>query len=134
MRVEEHHEPGLLRLAATEKALVNRPDWAPVLSMRRADTLLVALDLEQADFISSLFLEACVELGRELAASGQELVLLHLSAHQEGLLELVEGPLRLSVLKDDDQLARRLAEITSRPGRQGQEEGVSRNEKLMLWG
>jgi hypothetical protein len=133
MHVEERHESGLLRIAPTDRALVAQPDWEPTLRLRRPDTALVALDLEQVDFISSLFLQGCVELGRKLAVHAQELVLLHLSPHQEQLLELVEGPIRLSVVHDEGELEGRLAEARARLAGAGGD-GVSRNEKLMLWG
>ena len=133
MRVQEHHRPGLLVLKVAEKTLVKHPQWDDVMASRRPDTVLVVLDLEEADFISSLFLQGCVELSRALAAAGQQLALLHLSAHQEGLLDLVEGASRLSVLKDEAQVNRRLESLLPRPGRQAPDEGVTRTEKSMLW-
>jgi anti-anti-sigma regulatory factor len=134
MHVLTHAQPGLLKVKVGEKALVRPPEWEEVLALRGPDTVLVVLDLREADFISSLFLQGCVDLSRVLADAGQQLALLHLSPYQERLLELVEGASRLLVLSGEEQVSEQLAalRVNAEPG--GTDEGVTPPEKTMLWG
>ena len=70
VNAREDWDGGLLRLEVTDRTLVEPPDWGGIRGLSRQDTLLVALDLRGVEFVSSLFLEGCVELGRTLAARG----------------------------------------------------------------
>ncbi len=134
MEVPTEQMAGVLRLKVGDRALVRPLDWRSLLPQRRPDTVVVALDLEGAVFISSLFLQGCVELARELAASGQQLVLLHMQDQQERLLELIEGAPRLPVLNDDAQMESRLRFLAAQLDADGRDEGVTRAEKLALLG
>jgi hypothetical protein len=94
---------------------------------------LVALDLAGVEFISSLFLHGCVELGRDLAQTGRALVLLHLSAHHKRLLAVVEGGTRLAVLDDEDELTARLLALEAGLAAGETNGAVGSIEKRMLW-
>jgi anti-anti-sigma regulatory factor len=133
MQVHEHYQPGLLSLRVADKSLVRRPPWEEILAPRRPDTLLVVLDLQGVDFISSLFLQSCVELARTLVAGGQQLALANLSPHQERLLGVIEGSSVLSVLKGEDQLKGRLELLRTAAAQGCSEKGVTPVEKRMLW-
>jgi len=132
MRIQGERRPGVLMVSFGEKALVRAPDWSELLAQRRMGTLLVVLDLSGAEFISSLFLQGCVELARVLGRSGQQLALLNLASHQERLFEFVEGASRLALLHGEADVDRHL-EALAAIGQAKQDEGVTGTEKLMLW-
>lgn len=134
MRFKHERRPGLLTVTVLERALVARPDWEPVLAARGEDTVLVVLDLAGADFLSSLFLQGCVELAGKLARQAQGLALLHVSPYQDQLLELVEGAARLPVLKDEAAVQEHLAALGFRSPPGDGSTGVTRAEKFTLWG
>jgi hypothetical protein len=134
MQVQEPQTAGVLRLEIGERALVGPPESQEILRLRGPDTVLVALDLRGAEFISSLFLQGCIELARTLAASGQQLVLLHLTPQQERLLEFVEGSSRLTVLNDDTRMDDQLRSLSACVASGAPDDAVTRAEKLMLWG
>jgi hypothetical protein len=134
MEVVAQQIPGVLRVRVAERTLVKPLDSQAVLDLRRPDTVVIALDLKGADFISSLFLQGCIELARTLVGSGQQLVLLHLLPQQERLLEFLVGTPRLLVLNDEAQLDDRLKSLAAAASPDGPHEGVTRAEKFMLWG
>lgn len=134
MQANAQYSSGALVLAVAERALVRRPCWEDVLKLRRADTRLVVLDLKGVEFVSSLFLEACVELSSALADQTQELALLHVSPHQQRLLEMVQGGARLPVLQREDEIAGRLGRPAPAAGPVAADEGVTPFEKRVLWG
>ena len=134
MHIEEQSAPGVLRLRVTDKTLVKRPDWDDVMARLGPDTLLVILDLQGVEFISSLFFEGCVGLGSGLAHDGGELVLTGLSTQEERVLEYVQGASRLKVVGDECQLSAYAASASARTPERPLREGVTRSEKYMLWG
>jgi hypothetical protein len=132
MQVYESAPDGVLWLKAGEKALVKRPDAASILGLLRPDTALVVVDMEGVEFVSSLFLEGCVNLAGALAAQGRELVMLHMAQSQSRLLEMVDGGARIPVLDGAGQLIGRPEAARTRPP--GADQGVTRAEKSVLWG
>ena len=130
MRVHDGQLPGVLRVTPGDKALVKALDWTELLAQRRPDTLLVVLDLGGVEFVSSLFLQGCVELARELARSGQQVALLNMAPHQERLLEFLDGASRLARLRAEPDIGEHLRSLA---GAGSPDEGVTRAEKLMLW-
>ncbi len=130
MKFEKSLRGGLLLVRIAEKALVRSPDWDSLGALEQPDIALVALDLREAEFVSSLFWQGCVELSRRLAAAGKQLVLLHVSDYQERLLELCEDTVRLLVLASEEELDDFARSLTSS---QAVEEGVTGTEKNMLW-
>ncbi len=134
MRLRHECRPGLLTVTVLERALVGRPDWEGVLAARAPDTVLVVLDLSAVEFLSSLFLQGCMDLAAQLAREGQGLALLNVSAYQEQLLELVNGAARLPLLADEAAVQEHLHALGfHRPPGEGPS-GVSRAEKFTLWG
>ena len=127
--IDECHD-GLLTLRIAERTLVKPPDWDALPALKRGDALLVALDFEQVEFVSSLFWLACVELSRRLTDKGQSLALLHLTPQQKLVLELVDGSSRLALVEDVEQLEDRLRMLQPRDDEEGAVSGV---EKRMLW-
>jgi hypothetical protein len=134
MHFEPEHRGHCLVATLTDRTLVMRPDWGPILDLQRQETRLTVLDLGGVDFISSLFLEGCVALGRTLAGQGRELALLGLSPHQEQLLQLVEGSYRLRRFGGRQELRAYVGSLRapreSPPGARG----LTREEKFHLWG
>jgi len=119
-----------LLVRVCQRALVQSPDWESLESMFGDDVRLVALDLHEPKFVSSLFWEGCIELGRRLAQTGRQLVLVYLDDRQKRLLELVAGGARLPVLDSEEDLEERLRSASvDRPSA----EGVTTEEKNMLW-
>ena len=99
MQFQECRQARLLRLVVGDRSLVGRAEWDAVLARSGPPVALVALDLGGVEFISSLFLESCVELRRLLAERGQALVLVNLSPDHQRLLEALGGPGRLPVAR-----------------------------------
>lgn len=130
MRMTEDCSDGLLTLTITERTLVRPPDWEKTPALGHPDAVMVALDFAQVDFVSSLFWQACVELSGRLSDRAQSLVLLHLSAQQKQVFELVDGSSRLAVVEDRQQLEDRLRMLQPREDDGG---AVSGAEKRMLW-
>jgi len=130
MMMQESFDERVLLLKVAERAVLVPPDWGKIPGLRRLDMPWVALDLSQADFISSLFVQACVDLAGTLAQRGQELVLLHLSAEQKHVLELVPGASRLPLFDDVTQLN----EAIRSAAKGAPDEGVTTLEKGILWG
>lgn len=130
MRARDRRSDGLFLLQVTERTLVKPPDWDDFPGMQRQNVRLVALDLAEAQFVSSLFWEGCVSLKRKLAADGRELALLNLSDQQKQVLEMVEGATQLSVLDSERQLESKLEQLC---GGGGPDRGVTGTEKRMLW-
>ncbi len=130
MRMSEDCSDGLLTLTITERTLVGPPDWDRTPALGHPDAVMVALDFAQVEFVSSLFWQACVELSGRLSERGQSLVLLHLSAQQRQVFDLVDGSSRLAVVEDRQQLADRLRVLQPREDGDG---AVSGAEKRMLW-
>jgi len=97
------------------------------------DAPVVAIDFAGVDFVSSLFLQGCVELGRSLAQHGAHLLLLNLSASQRALLDLIEGASCLKVVDREAELAEVVASLAQESERAAQDEGVHRIEKRTLW-
>ncbi len=122
---------GVLLLRVDQKTLVKAPDWDGVTSAGSDEVAIVALDLQEVQFVSSLFWQACVELHRRLAAQGRELVLLNLDETQRQLLELIEGAARVPVLGSKEELDEHASSVLAPPG---SDEGVSGREKKLLWG
>jgi len=131
MQFERSCRNGILLLRIYQRALVKAPDWDQIVEADSTDATVMALDLREAEFVSSLFWQACVELHRRLAAQGRELVLLNLDESQRQLLELIEGSTRMPVLNGKAELDEHVA---SAPPRAGSDEGVTNREKRMLWG
>jgi len=123
----------MLTLKVGEKALVRLPDWDQIAGLRAGNASIVAIDLADVDFISSLFLQGCVELSRSLAARGAHVVLLHLSPSQRSLLQMVDGASGLVVADDEEQLKVALQSVTRASGSDPGTEGVTRAEKNALW-
>jgi len=130
MRTEQEWHDRLLTVRIAERTLVKPPDWDKVPALNNPDALLIALDFEQVEFVSSLFWQACIELSGRLAGRGQHLALLNLSPQQKQVFELVEGSSRLALVEDRQQLEDRLRMIRPAEDPDG---GVSRAEKNMLW-
>ena len=130
MRAEDSFDGRVLLLKVAERALLVPPDWGKIPGLRRLDMPWVALDLSQVDFISSLFVQACVELAGTLAQRGQELVLLHLTGEQKRVLEFVPGASRLPLFDDVKQLN----EAIQSAAKGAPDEGVTTLEKGILWG
>ncbi len=129
MNVEQHCRNGVLKLKLCDRALVEVPDWQSIGGLTGARVSEVVLDLGGAEFISSLFLQACVELDRRLTASGSRLLLLHFEESQRLLLELVDGAAGLIVLEDEEELEQHRRDRSEQDDRPG----VNRSEKLTLW-
>ena len=132
MRVQQQLRDGVLMLTVSEKALVRHPDWEQIDGLRHQEAVVVALDLQGVDFVSSLFLVGCVELQRALAEDGRHLVLLHLARPHRALLELIDGGQALQVLENEDRLHTMAAACVARRSA-GAEEGVTLREKRTLW-
>lgn len=130
MRVEDNFDGRVLLLKVAERAALVPPDWGKIQGLRRPDVPWVALDLAGVDFMSSLFVQGCVELAGTLARRGQELVLLGLSTEQKRVLELVPGASRLPRFDD----VRQLNEAIESAARGAPDEGVTTLEKGVLWG
>jgi hypothetical protein len=130
MQVDEKCRDGLLVLKIAERTLVRPPDWDGLPALARQDVVLVALDFAQVEFVSSLFWQACVGLNARLTDKGQGLALMHLSAQQKQVFELVDGSSRLAVVEDREQLEDRLRMLQPRNDPDG---AVSGAEKRMLW-
>ena len=133
MRVREQFRDGMLTLAIDERALVKRPDWEQIAGLKRADTVVVAVNLAQVDFVSSLFLQGCAELSRALVERGGRVALLHLSPAQKVLLDMVDGASGLLTAEDEEQLRAVLgSRVPAAAARQ--DEGVTEMERNSLWG
>jgi len=98
-----------------------------------SDARVVAVDLSGVDFVSSLFLQGCVELGRSLARSGALVVLLNLSTAQRALLDLIEGASCLKVVDREAELPGLVSSLAQESEAAPQDEGVQRIEKRTLW-
>ena len=133
MRVQEERQDNLLRLRVAEKALVSRPRWDDVPALGRGEPDLVALDLKDVDFVSSLFLQGCVDLSRELARRGGRLVLVNLSPHHSRMLGVIEGAEKLLVLEGEEQLSDRLSAGAGQRPTGAPDQGVTGAEKRVLW-
>ncbi|MFO7958563.1 MAG: hypothetical protein R6X33_15850 [Candidatus Brocadiia bacterium] len=131
MQFERSCRNGVLLLRVAQRALVRAPDWDGVAGDDGEEARIVALDLQEAEFVSSLFWQACVELHGRLAAQSRELVLLNLDESQRRLLELIEGATRMPVLGSKAELDRHAARGLPRAR---SDEGVTGREKRMLWG
>ena len=134
MQFQEYRQERLLRLAVRDRSLVERAEWDAVLALSGPPVALVALDLGEVEFISSLFLESCIQLRRLLAERGQALVLVNLSPDHQQLLDAVGGPGRLPVARDEAELAVRLSSLTAPESPGERREGVTPAEKSALWG
>lgn len=134
MRLHAQQEDGVLTLRVEGRSLVAKPDWTAVSAASSDTPPVVALDLQGAEFVSSLFLEACVGFSRELAAQGRQFVLLNPSQEHRRLLEIVDGAQRIPVACNQEYLRKHLR--TLRPGQASSDgdDGVTRSEKTMLWG
>lgn len=130
MKAEECFYDRVVLLRVADRTLLLPPDWDEIAGLRREEVAWVALDLMNADFISSLFVRGCVELGSTLARRGKQLVLLHLSPDQKRVLELVPGASRLPVFDDE----RQFTEMVASAEQSAPDEGVTRAEKGSLRG
>jgi anti-anti-sigma regulatory factor len=122
----------MLQLTVEDRSLVGRADWADVLARSGPPLVLVALDLGAVDFISSLFLESCMEFRRLLAERGQDFVLMNLSPEHLRVLDAAGGAGRLPVLRSDAELDARLSALATDEPHDGCD-GVSAIEKNALW-
>jgi len=116
-----------------EKALLQPldPPALDALSPPGEGAAVVALDLSGVEFVSGLFLEACVALGRDLAERDRVLVLLGLTDTQREVLAAIEGGSRVPVLRDEHALSACLDDLL--PGSLPDGGGVGSAEKNLLW-
>jgi len=133
LQFTDEFDNGVLTLRVAERALVHGADWSLVPAVARADVRVVVVDLASVDFVSSLFLQGCMDLCRALRARRAALALLHLSQHQRRLVEMVDADGTMAVLSDPSE-----AEALAAAGAGGADEasgtrGVTRDEKRMLW-
>lgn len=130
--IQKRHGP-VLRIRFAQKALLERPSWEEIPALEERGVALIALDLHEADFVSTQFLEGCLELARSLACHVRQVVLLNLSAHHSRVLALIDGGSSLPVLKDEQELARKAAALVAGSAEGQRAEGVSSVEKMILW-
>ncbi len=130
MQFRQLRRDGSVVVRVLQKALVRPLDWRALTARTGPDTANLVIDLEEVEFISSIFLQSCVEQSRKLAERDGRIVLLHLNGHQKYLLELIEGSNRLSVLDSTEELSEHLENSVSSPA---SEAGVTPAEKRFLW-
>jgi anti-anti-sigma regulatory factor len=128
MNYRETRRGGALILEVTDRALVRGADWERLAAFEGKLPETVVLDLGAAEFVSSLFWQSCVALGRELVKEGRRLALANLSEQHRQVLGLVDGSRRLVLLDGAHDLEQWLC--TDETGRRG---GVTDVEKRMLW-
>ena len=133
MQLRESRRARILQLTVEDRSLVGRAEWGDVLARSCPPVVLVALDLGGVDFISSLFLESCMEFRRLLTERGQDVVLMDLSEDHLHVLEAAGGFGRLPVVRDEAELDARVLALTTQ-GSAVQSEGVTAAEKNALWG
>ena len=133
MRLHECRRARMLLLVVEDRSLVGRAEWADVLARSGPPVVLVVLDLAAVEFISSLFLESCMEFRGLLAERGQDMALMNLSSDHLHVLEVAGGSGRLPVIRNEAELDARLSALTAgEPG--AVREGVTAVEKNALWG
>ena len=116
-----------------ERACLRRPEWSKLPEMDREGVALIVLDLDEVEFVSSRFLQGCVELADEVRGSGRGLVLANLPAAPRRLLSLIDGGERLVVVNGEAEVEAHLLEVleSRRSDSDGTEVGPT--EKRMLW-
>jgi hypothetical protein len=122
-----------LRLRFGDAVLMARPPWEGVPELERRSVTLVVLDVSAAEFVSTVFLEGCVELARSAASHRQKVVLLGLSKHHRRVLSLLGEASRMTVLDGEQDLADRAAALVADCAAGGDTKGVSGAEKMVLW-
>ncbi len=130
MKVRTSVHDDVLVLKIQEPTLVRPPDWRALLAEGRVQPAHVALDLENVEFVSSLFWQSCVALARDLAARGGHLMLLNVSDQQRQVLSLVDGASALTFLQEGQSIGEEVVALRQESSRR---EGVNRSEKRMLW-
>ena len=133
MSVRTDLHGGVLKLEVACKALIERPDWERLAGLNESAAPVVALDLKDAQFVSSAFLQGCVDLNRALACDGRQLVLLNLSAHHRRVLEITRGAAELLVLDCEERLHSLLPSLLATCALVEVEQGVTDAEKHALW-
>ena len=133
MRFRAMRRARILQLAVEDTALVGGADWTEALERSAPPVVLVALDLSGVEFVSSLFVESCMEFRRLLTQRGQDLVLLNPSDDHLRVLEMVGGGGRLPVVRDEAELDAGVSALTTQ-GEQTACNGVTAAEKMALWG
>jgi hypothetical protein len=133
MKIVSQNSDALLVLRTEQKALLRPPDWEERKELQNRKLALVAVDLGRSDFVSTLFLQGCVELARRLASRTCQLALCNVSDHQRKVLGLVDGTELVAVLESKiDKLQEVAARLRSEQ-EPDEDDGVSRAEKAVLW-
>ncbi len=133
MEVSTDCQGPILKLEAGARALIERPDWDQVPGLHESHAAVVAIDLRDVEFVSSVFLKSCVDLNRTLACDDRQLVLLNLPARHKRVLDMTEGAAELLVLDSEQRLHSLLPSLLAECGLEGVEQGVTDAEKCVLW-
>ena len=133
MKATQKRQGPILKVRFDGPCLLEAAPWDEIHALRRRGAALIVLDLQDAQFVSTVFLESCVELARCAAECGRAVAVLNASPHHRRVLELVQGRAALAVLQDEEELQRRAAELLVAPAEGRAEKGVSSAEKMLLW-
>ena len=133
MQLSETRLGTMVKLEPHGKALIKPLALLEERFLKWRGASVVALDMQNAEFVSTVFLAGCVELALGLSVAGQRLVLFNVAAHQQRLLELVEGYEKLLGFRSEEEMRSYVSSHLKEPERRLAEDGLCHAEKAFLW-
>ena len=133
MQLSEKPSGSVVKLEPRGDALIRLLALPEEWLLRWRGASVVALDMQNAEFVSTVFLAGCVEVALGLSAAGQRFALFNVSAHQQHLLELVEGYEKLPVFRSTGELHNYVSSHLKAPEHRLPDEGLCQAEKALLW-